>query len=267
MSALPTGLQGKTALITGGSSGIGRGIALVLAQEGVDLAIASRRPDPGVISEMSSYGVRCVRIEADISQEHAVVQMVKQAIDSFGHLDLYVNNAAWTWHQPITKIDTASWYKTLDTNLSSCMWACREVGKHMITNRKGSILIIGSTVCANPAYQETSYRISKMGLRMYMQNLAIEMAPYGIRVNMITPGYFRTRMTSGIAEAGDEELVRHIPARRPGNAIEIGNAAALLLSDELSGYTYGADLVIDGGLTLRPLPSFSEEAIIAMNLE
>src|SRR5690242_20374671 len=170
-----TGLKGKTALITGGASGIGRGIALVLAEEGVNLAVASRNPDPAVIAEIESKGVKCVRISTDVSQEAEVVHMVEQAIKAMGQIDFFVNNAAWTWHQPITKIDAESWNRTINTNLSSAVFASREVCKHMIARRSGSIVIIGSTVRFFPSYRETSYRISKMGLKMLMQNLAIEM--------------------------------------------------------------------------------------------
>ena len=264
---METGLRGKTALITGGSSGIGRGIATVLAQEGVDLAIASRHPDPAAIAQLEALGVRCVPIQVDVSVESQVVDMVAHAIAAFGHLDMYVNNAAWTWHQPVTQIDSESWYRTLNTNLSACMWACREVGRHMIARRAGSILIVGSTVRFNPSYRETSYRVSKEGLRMYMQDLAIELAPYGIRVNMLTPGHFQTRMTSTVPPETEAKMLELIPAQRFGQPIEVGYAAALLLSDRLSPYTIGADLVVDGGLTLRPLPLFSRQQIEALNAQ
>lgn len=263
---MDTGLKGKTALITGGSSGIGKGIALALAEEGVHLAIASRNPDPTAVEEIQAKGGKCVRIAADVSQEAQVVSMVEQAIAELGHLDCYVNNAAWTWHQPVTKIDSESWYKTLDTNLSACVWACREVCPHMVERCRGSIVIIGSTARFNPSYRETAYRISKMGLRMYMQNLAIEMAPYGIRVNMVTPGHFKTRLTSNTPEDIEEKLRQLIPAHRFGEPTKVGYAVAMLLSERLSGYTYGADLVIDGGLALRPLPFLSEEELYELNL-
>ncbi|MGD2156607.1 MAG: SDR family oxidoreductase [Anaerolineales bacterium] len=263
---METGLKGKTALVTGGASGIGRGIALVLAEEGINLAIASRNPDPEVIDEISSKGVKCVRITADVSQEEHVVRMVQEAIENLGHLDFYVNNAAWTWHQPYTKITSEAWYKTLNTNLSACMWACREVAHHMIPRRSGSIVIVGSTVRFFPAYRETSYRVSKMGLRMLMQNLAIELSPYSIRVNMVTPGHYQTRMTSGISEDIEQKMLEIIPAHRFGDVREVGNAVAFLLSDRLSGYTVGGDLVIDGGLTLNPLPLHTQEQVKSLNL-
>ena len=132
------GLRGKTALITGGASGIGRGIATVLAEEDVALAIASRNPDTAVIEELVEKGIRCVRIQADVSQEDQVQAMVAQAINELGHLDFYVNNAAWSWHQPVTKIDSESWYNTINTNLSACVWACREVCRHMIEHGGGA---------------------------------------------------------------------------------------------------------------------------------
>ena len=191
--------------------------------------------------------------------------MVTEAIDKLGHLDMYVNNAAWTWHQPVTKITSESWYNTLNTNLSSCMWTCREVSKYMISRRSGSILIIGSTSRFNPAYGETSYRISKMGLKMLMQNLAIELAPYSIRVNMITPGHFKTKMTGNIPLEIEDKLKDKIPMGRFGNPDEIGNTSVLLLSDLLSAYTSGADCVIDGGLSLNPLGLLPSEEIFNLN--
>lgn len=263
---MDTGLKGKNALITGGSSGIGRGIAEVLAEEGVNLVIASRNPDLNVIRQLAEKGIKCTKLNTDVSIEEQVINMVEQAIRELGHIDFYINNSAWAWHKPITKIDSDSWYKTLNTNLSSCMWACREVCKHMIENRKGSIIIIGSTSRFNPAYKETSYRISKMGLKMYMQNLAIEMAPFGIRVNMITPGHFKTRMTADIPHDIESNLKNIIPAQSFGNPLDVGYAAAFILSDKLSNYSYGTDLVIDGGLSLRPLDFFTNEEIKSMNL-
>ncbi|MBI2844078.1 MAG: SDR family oxidoreductase [Armatimonadetes bacterium] len=263
---MDTGLEGKTALVTGGSSGIGLGIALALAEEGVNLAIASRNPDEAALDQVRAKGVEVTRIAADLSKEEEVLRMVKEAIAGLDHIDFYINNAAWTWHQPITKIDSESWYKTLNTNLSSCLWACREMSKYMISRRSGSIVIIGSTVRFIPAYKETSYRISKVGLKSLMQNLAVELAPHGIRVNMVTPGHYKTRMTGNIPDEIEEKLKGVIPLHRFGNPVEVGHAVAFLLSEKLSGYTTGGDLVIDGGLSMLPLRFMSEQEIHDMNL-
>ena len=161
---MDTGLAGKTALITAGATGIGFGIARALAAEGVNLAIASLDLEPGNIDELRRTGVRVEAFHCDLSQEEQTVGVVQKTIAAFGQLDLYVNNAAWAWHQPVTRLDTDSLLKTLRTNLFACVWACREVAKHMIERRSGSILITGSTAMLNPFYQESAYRISKAGL-------------------------------------------------------------------------------------------------------
>jgi NAD(P)-dependent dehydrogenase (short-subunit alcohol dehydrogenase family) len=170
---MKTGLEGKTALITGGSSGIGQGIALALAEAGVRLAIASRNPDPDFVRQLQHMRTQCVRIAADVSQEAGAVRMVQEAIQALGGLDYYINNVAWTWHQPITRLQSVAGYNTLNTNLSAAMWATREASGHMIARGTGGMLIIGSTARFNPAYGETAYRISKMGLRMLMENRAV----------------------------------------------------------------------------------------------
>ena len=262
---METKLKGKNALVTGGSSGIGRGIALALAAEGVNMAIASRNPDPNTIREIEAHGVRALPVVADVSEEAQVVSMIQQAITAFGHLDLYVNNAAWAWHQPITQITSDAWYNTINTNLSACIWASREVCKHMVARRQGSILIVGSTAQLARSYGEASYHISKTGLYVLMTQLAVEMAPYGIRVNMLIPGHFPTRLTSGLSESHEKLLTQEIPMRRFGKPEECGPAAVLLLSDTLSPYTTGTTVVVDGGLHLRPLRLLSDDRIFSLN--
>ena len=264
---MDSGLSGRKALITGGGTGIGRGIALALAKEGVNIAIASRNPPQETIEEIRSLKVKALRLCVDISDEAQVIKMVKEVIEKFDGLDIYINNAAARWPQPVTKISTESWFKTINTNLSACVWACREVSKYMVAQRSGSILIIGSTAMFTPGYKGTSYRVSKTGLKVYMETLALELALFGIRVNMIIPGHFPTRLTAGLGPEKEKIMTSQIPLRRLGNPEEdIGPTATLLLSDKLSPYTTGSTLVIDGGLRLRPLPLYSDEEIRQMNL-
>lgn len=262
---MDTGLRGKHALITGGGSGIGRAIALALAGEGVDITIASIQAEDQTLSEIEALGVRGRHILADVSQEAQVVHMVEQAISSIGPLDLYINNVATTRHQPITKITTDAWLTTLHTNLSACIWACREVCKHMIARQQGSILIIGSTAQYTQSYKEAAYHISKTGLRVFKNTLALEMAPYGIRVNLLVPGHYPTGLTAGISEDVAQKVRDQIPLRRFGKPEELGPAALLLLSDKLSPYTTGSEVTVDGGLHLRPLALYSDEELLAMN--
>jgi NAD(P)-dependent dehydrogenase (short-subunit alcohol dehydrogenase family) len=263
---METGLAGKTALITGGATGIGFGIARSLAAEKVNLAIASLDLDEANLAELRKTGVGVQAFHCDVSQEGQVVDLVKKATAAFGQIDLYVNCAAWTWHQPVTSVDTESLTKTLQTNLFACIWACREVAKQMIARRSGSILIVGSTAMMNPFYRETSYRISKASLAYYAEVLAIELAPYAIRVNTIVPGFFLTKLSStGMTEDALKRILAEIPLRRAGVPSEIGAQAALLLSDELSGYTTGSTVLVDGGLHLRPLPFLSEKELLDLN--
>jgi NAD(P)-dependent dehydrogenase (short-subunit alcohol dehydrogenase family) len=263
---MDTGLAGKTALITGGATGIGFGIAKALAAEGVHLSIASVDLDQANLAELRSMGVEIEPIECDVSQENSVIDMVERTIRRFGHLDFYINNAARTWHQPVTKLDTESFLNTLQTNLFACVWACREVSKHMIRRRSGSILVIGSTAMLNPFYQESSYRISKASLPYYAEVLAIELAPYGIRVNTIIPGFHLTKLTTeSLSEDALQKILREIPLRRGGLPADVGAQAVVLLSDRLSGYTTGASVVIDGGLHLRPLPFYTDEQLLQFN--
>lgn len=263
---MDTGLRGKTALITAGATGIGLGIARALAAEGVDLAIASLDLDDGNIAELRSLGVRVYAIQCDVRLEAQVIEMIEGSIRHFGHLDFYVNNAAWTWHQPVTKLDTESLLNTLQTNLFACIWACREVAKHMIQRGTGSILIIGSTAMLNPFFQEAAYCISKAGLVYYGEVLAIELAPFGIRVNSILPGFHMTKLTkSSLSREFLSEILQEIPLRRGGVPEDIGAQAVVLLSDKLSGYTTGASVVVDGGLHLRPLPLYTDDELRAMN--
>lgn len=262
---METGLRGKKGLITGGSTGIGLGIAKALAREGAHLVLAGLDPAPEAIEELQQQSGRCSFLNVDVSVEQSVCDMVKRAIEILGGLDLFVNNAAGAWHQPITKITSEAFSKTMSTNLAACVWAGREVARYMIPKRSGSVLIVGSTVRFCPSYTEASYRISKMGLKMYMETLAIELAPYGIRVNMLTPGHFSTKLTAGLSAQKESTMRSSIPLRRFGQPVEIGPTAAFLLSDLLSPYTTGAEFVVDGGLSLRPLPLLSDEEILALN--
>jgi NAD(P)-dependent dehydrogenase (short-subunit alcohol dehydrogenase family) len=263
---MDTGLAGKTALITAGATGIGFGIARALAGEKVNLAIASLDLDEANLAELRKTGVRVEAFHCDVSQESEVINLVQKATAAFGQIDLYVNNAAWTWHQAVTEVDTDSLTKTLQTNLFACIWACREVAKQMIARRDGSILIIGSTAMKNPFYRETAYRISKAGLAYYAEVLAIELAPYGIRVNTIIPGFFLTKLSStGMTEDALQRILSEIPLRRAGKPPDIGAQAVLLLSNQLSGYTTGSTVLVDGGLHLRPLPFLSEQELLALN--
>lgn len=263
---MEAGLKGKKCLLTGGNSGIGLGIAKALAAEGVDLAIAAIDDFRESLNTLRACGGKVVFLRVDVSQEKEATSMVYQALDVLGGLDLFVNNAAIARHESVTKITSEAFYTTINTNLAGCVWAGREVARHMISQRSGSILITGSTVRFCPAYGEASYRISKMGLKMYMETLAIELAPFGIRVNMLTPGHHPTRLTAKLPPHLKTKVLSEIPLRRVGDPDGCGPPAVFLLSDRLSGYTTGSEILVDGGLSLRPLAFRTDVEILAMNL-
>jgi NAD(P)-dependent dehydrogenase (short-subunit alcohol dehydrogenase family) len=259
-------LRGKNALITGGSSGIGLAIAHALANEGANVAVASRSGIRHAEESLRAAGAQVCGIQADVSREEDVTRMVREAISQLGGIDLYVNNAAQAQHQPITKIDVASYRAVLDTNLSACLFACREVTRHMISRGNGgAMLLVGSTSMYTPGPTEAVYRITKYGLKSLNENLAIELAPHGIRVNLLVPGHYRTRLTEGIPREIEERLKQQIPLRRFGDTADCGAAAAFLLSPTLAAYITGAELVVDGGLSLRPLYFGTDDELKDLN--
>ena len=157
-------LKGKNALITGASSGIGKGIAIALAKEGVNIIVASRNPDPNVIKQIQSLGVMATSLSIDVSKENQITKMFNNA-KKFSILDLFINNFASHWDEPVTKITTKNWFKVINTNFTSCILACREAPRLMIAQKTCNILVIGSTASWNRLARESTYRISKVGVR------------------------------------------------------------------------------------------------------
>ena len=261
-----TGLQGKTALVTGGASGIGLGIAEALAAESVDLAIVSRNPDPGAIAHLGGLGVRVAALRADLSVEGDASGAVAEAESVLGPVDLLVANAAIAGKEPVTRVTTDAWERTLRTNLTGTMWMCREMARRMIRRGGGSILVVGSTAQYHRAPGEAAYHASKAGLASYTETLAVELAPHGIRVNMLVPGSFTTRLNPVVAGTVHGQLLAEIPLGRQGDPAECGPAAVFLLSDRLASYVTGAQLVVSGGLHLRPHVRVDWSEIERMNL-
>lgn len=262
---LDPGLRGKAALVTGGASGIGLGIAETLATEGVHLAIVSRDPDPVAVGRVRGQGVSVVAVQADLSIEDEVLRAVAEAEEVLGPIDLLVANAATAHHEPVTHVTTERWERTIRTNLSGTMWMCREMARMMIRRRAGSILVVGSTAQYHRAPGEAAYHVSKAGLASYTETLAVELAPHGIRVNMLVPGSFSTRLNPVTSGTLYERLLAEIPFGRKGIPAECGPAAVFLLSDRLASYVTGAQLVVSGGLHLRPHVRIDWKEVQLMN--
>ena len=264
--ALDSGLRGKRALLTGGASGIGRTIALALGAEGVDVAIADRASPACVTSEIARLGVRTCAVVADVSVEDDVVRMVGEAADAFGGLDLYVNNPAGVWHEPLTRVTRAALEKTFATIVAASIYACREKAKVFIAGGGGSILVICSTATVSAQPRETAYRASKAALKAHIEVAAVELAPFDIRVNLLTPGATDTPFVADAPAKQRGQALSAVPLRREARPEEMAPAAVFLLSDKLAGYITGSELIVDGGLRLRPIFGGSDDDLRALNL-
>ena len=179
----------------------------------------------------------------------------------FDGLDLYVDNAAGTWHEAITKLTSDSWEKTQTTNVSACAYACREVGRRLIGQGRGSGLSLGRRP---PTFPFTVIGLPGIEGRIeHRWRCWRSSYPFGIRVNLLTPGAFITEAYEESVAASDGRLL--IPLRRAGEVRVLSAAALLLLSDRLSSYTVGAELVVDGGFRLRPMDILTDEERRAPN--
>lgn len=269
------GLTGKNALITGGERGIGRDVCLSLAREGVNIAYCDIKIENGKGSAREAVmdlGRKVFVREVDVSDEDQVVQLVKDVIGELGCIDIFVSNAGIIEWEPITKITLECWNRILAINLTGAMLCTREVARHMVERRKGVLLFTSSTIQYNPAYKEAAYRVSKTGVQVFAETAAIELAPYGIRVNTVSPGLIQSpNWAKGVLTkaASDpktgEGFMSNIPLGRLGLPADVGAAYAYLASDQ-SSFATGANIVLDGGFTLRPLVLVSTEEIKSMNL-
>ncbi len=268
-------LNGKHALVTGGERGIGRAVCLSLAQEGVDIAYCDIKIEHGEGStqaEIRKLGQKAFAHEVDVSEEDQVIKYVTDALRELGSLDIFVSNAGIIEWEPITKITLKCWNKILAVNLTGAMLCTREVAKHMVERRKGVMLFTSSTIQFNPAYKEAAYRVSKTGVQVLAETAAIELAPYGIRVNTVSPGLINSpNWAEGVLPkvANDpttgEKFMSNIPLSRLGLPDDVGAAYAYLASEKAS-FATGANIVLDGGFTLRPLVLVTQDEIRNMNL-
>jgi NAD(P)-dependent dehydrogenase (short-subunit alcohol dehydrogenase family) len=248
------GLRGKTAVITGGASGIGQSIAVALATEGVQVRIFDIASSEETLKTITTGGGSATADFVDLASESQIDEAVARAIGDLGGIDLFVNVAARHVTESVTHLESAAWHEMLEVNVTACVLLCRRIAANMIERGKGTILIVGSTVVCAASYEEAAYRASKTALRSYMETLAIELAPFGIRVNMLTPGPFPTQLARDLPPEHHATAAREVPlGQRQGVLPEVRSPAIFLLSDRLASYITGTELFVDGGLHLRPL--------------
>lgn len=255
------GLAGKTALITGASSGIGQTIAIRLAQEGCNVAINYRRKvEEGEYTERMALqkaqeagsSVQSLLVQGDVSQEDDIIRMVNAVIAKFGRLDILVNNAGIQTEHPSHETPAEQFDRVIAVNLRGAYLCARETIKHLLEQQRSGVIINVSSVhevIPRPLY--VSYSVSKGGMGNLTKTLALEYAKQGIRVNAIAPGATITPINESWTTDSEQKAIveSHIPMGRAGTSDEMAAAVAFLASDE-AAYITGQTLFIDGGLTL-----------------
>ncbi|GAA5520508.1 3-oxoacyl-[acyl-carrier-protein] reductase [Aliifodinibius salicampi] len=245
-------LEGKTALVTGGSRGIGRAIALVLADLGADVAITyAHSVDAAneVKEDIESKGRRAKALQADAVSLEKAGEVIDEITSDWGKLDVLVNNAGITRDNLILRMSEEQWDQVIDTNLKSIFNYSKAAAKPMMRNRGGSIINISSVVGISGNAGQSNYAASKAGIIGFTKSYAKELASRGIRANVVAPGYITTEMTDELDDNLLEAIKDETPLGRPGDADEVAQAVAFLASD-LSSYITGEIIRVDGGMAM-----------------
>lgn len=246
------GLEGKVALVTGASRGIGRAIAIRLAEEGCDVAVnfnTSEMAAEEVLATLRGTGRRAVSIQADVASPEQVEAMVARVEDELGHVDILVNNAGIHKHHKSWEMSVEDWDRIIGVNLTGAYLTSRLLGPKMADRGWGRIINISSIVADIGSDHEAHYTASKAGMHGLTRSLALELSPRGVTVNAVAPGWIRTDMTADATEEEWKEALEEIPMGRIGEPAEIASVVAYLASPG-SSYVTGQVLHVNGGVGL-----------------
>ena len=246
-----TDFSGKTAIVTGATGGMGRGIAEALARSGADLVVHTTNAVAGerLVRELRTRGVRALPVEADLRNLGEARRVAEQALGEFGRIDLLVNNAGIWDLSDLTNMTEAQWEETIDVNLKGPVFLTQASMRDMTNRGSGSIVNIGSSVAANGGSgpEGVAYNISKSGLQCFTKTLAKQLAPYGVRVNSVSPGIIDTPMLRRpFTDQDVKSFADSVPLGRLGTPKDIADAVIFLLSDAAS-YITGQALHVNGG--------------------
>ena len=243
-------LEGQTAIVTGASRGIGKAIAISLAKEGAEVIVnysSSLENANKVVSEINSLGGRAYPLQADISNENSVNELIKKVLEKNNKIDILVNNAGITKDGLLMRMKTEDWQKVLDLNLSGVFYCTRAVSRQMLKQKKGRIINITSVVglMGNPG--QANYSAAKAGVVGLTQSAAKEFASRGITVNAVAPGFISTDMTKDLKS---ESILMAIPLGRFGSPEDVAGAVRFLAADPSAAYITGQTLQVDGGMVM-----------------
>jgi len=244
------GLKGKTAIVTGSAQGLGKEIAVGLAQNGASLALVDIVYPEQTVEEIKNIGSSCIAIQTDIAEEAQVQNLVKNSLSKYKKLDILVNNAGISQlgYIPTEEMFVEEWDRIIRINLRGTFLCCKYIGKEMVKNVGGTIINIASTAGMTGVARAPAYCASKAGVVLLTKSLALEWARYHIRVNAIAPHYLETHLTKDIRSSKKvyNGLIKKIPLKRFGSPSEIVGIV-VLLSSSLSSYITGSVIVVDGG--------------------
>ncbi|MER6081789.1 3-oxoacyl-ACP reductase family protein [Streptomyces sp. NPDC001833] len=245
-------LDGRTAWVTGAGKGLGRAIAVALAQAGATVAVTARTASDleTLESELTGHGGKVLVLPGSVADSAAVRETAGRIAERTGRLDVLVNCAGISPHFTRSeKVTDQDWRQVVDVNLAGTFYCCREAGKVMLEQRSGSIVNVSSVHASTGFERIAAYAASKGGVEALTRALAVEWADRGVRVNALAPGYFHTDLSSGLLDSRwGERIVGGTPLGRVGDATELGGAAVFLASDA-SRFVTGTTLTVDGGWT------------------
>lgn len=243
-------LNGRTAVVIGGTSGIGRAIAHGMAQAGADVVCTSRRMEQveAAAAEIEGFGKRTLRIASDVADKASLEALLAACVAEFGKVDILVNSAGRTKRTPTLELEQEEWDAIMETNLSGTLRACQVFGQHMVDNGYGRIVNIASLSTFVALYEVAAYAASKAAVASLTKSLAVEWAKRGVNVNAIAPGVFRTALNQKLLDESPrgQEFLTRTPMGRFGQVEELAGAAVFLAS-EAASFVTGEILVVDGG--------------------
>jgi 2-dehydro-3-deoxy-D-gluconate 5-dehydrogenase len=241
-------LTGKVAVVTGGTRGIGKGIALGLAAAGADIVLVQRSNDTSTQDEIKTLGVRCEIVDCDLINLEEVKQVIPKAIEAMGTVDILVNNAGIQRRSPAVDFSEQDWDDVITVNLKSVWILCQQAGRHMVEKKSGKIINIASLVSFQGGLFVPAYTSAKGAVGQLTKALANEWSSQGVNVNAIVPGYIATEMNTALIDdpVRSRQILERIPAGRWGNPEDF-KGPALFLASEASNYVHGHLLAVDGG--------------------